>query len=171
MIAMGIMIILICAAVGLSIYAVVASTTILAMTTKTTTTTTTTTTTSAVLPTQCSAYSFLNDPTRLATAGAGSVSDNAIFTGAYVWYRFFGSGGTEIVTTIPSINRCTTVYTGWYAGTMPSSGTTITGSVCYVGSSSNPCLYTNQILVTNCGGYYVYGLIDPPVNSARYCTV
>ena len=134
-------------------------------------TTTTTTTTSVVLPTQCIAYSFINDPTRLATAVGGSTSDSLIFTSTHAWYRFYGSGGTEIVTTIPSFNRCGGLYTGWYTGTMPNYGATVSGLVCYVTSSTNVCLYTSQILVTNCGGYYVYGLVDPPLSSARYCTV
>ena len=184
-------IILICAALGISIYALVASKTMATMTGTNAlmfTTSkrscviwrclirfyclvTTTTTTTAVLPIQCSSYSFVNDPTRLATAAGGSASDISMFSSTYVWYRFYGSGGTQIVTTTPAINRCGTVYPGWYASAMPNYGDTVIGTVCYAISSTSICRYSNLVLVTNCGSYYVYGLIDPPAVSTRYCTV
>ncbi len=134
----------------------------------TTTTTTTNITTVASLPPQCTYYSSINDPTRLATAAGGTASDLSLFSGTYVWYRFYGAGGTQIITSAPNYNQCGTYYSGWYAGTMPTYGNTFNGTVCYVFTSI--CSYSNMILVTNCGSYYVYGLIDPPVSYARYCT-
>jgi hypothetical protein len=132
-------------------------------------TTTTTTTTAANLPSQCSAYTFINDVTRLATAPGGSANDQTYFSGTYTWYRFYGSGGTQIVTSAPVYSSCGGYYPGWYTGAMPTYGNTVTGTVCYV--NANICFTWNMILVTNCGSYYVYGLIDPGVNYGRYCTV
>jgi hypothetical protein len=93
-----------------------------------------------------------------------------MFGGTYVWYRFYGSGGTQIVTSAPAYNRCGGTYSGWFSSTMPTSGNTMIGTVCYV-SGTNICVYQNTILVTNCGSYYVYGLINSPALYARYCTV
>jgi len=132
-------------------------------------TTTTTITTAAILPTQCSLYTSINDATRLATAGGGSATDQSLFSSTYTWYRFIGGSGTQIVTSAPNYNQCGTYYSGWYAGTMPTYGNTLSGTVCYV--FTNICSYSNMILVTNCGSYYVYGLIYLTTASpARYCT-
>jgi hypothetical protein len=122
------------------------------------------------LPSQCSAYTPINDPTRLATAGYGNASDSSYFSPVFVWYCFMGAGGTQIITSAPSVDQCGTNYTGWYASTMPTYGNTLIGTVCYV-DITNICNWSNMILVTNCGSYYVYGLIAPPIAYARYCTI
>jgi hypothetical protein len=132
-------------------------------------TTTTTTTTAANLPSQCSTYTPINDATRLATAAGGLGTDYYLFPVTYSWYSFYGSGGTQIVTSAPNANQCGTEYSGWYTGAMPTYGNTVTGTVCYVYTTI--CSISNMILVTNCGSYYVYGLISVPTYYARYCTV
>lgn len=130
--------------------------------------TTTTTTTMIANLSQCDIYLTIDDGTRLATAPGNTFNDVSSFSGVYTWCRFNGASGTRIVTSPPASNRCGGSYSGWYAGNMPTYGHTVNGTVCYV--SSNACNYINTILVTNCGPYYVYGLVDPPINYGRYCT-
>ena len=150
----------------LSICSSVASTT----TTTSVTTTTTSTTIAAVLPGQCFSYAVYTDPTRLATAAGGGVSDISSFTTATTWVRFVGAGGTVMATSPPSYNRCGAFYSGWYIDALPETGSTAVGTVCYV-YSTYTCYFYNLIAVTNCGSFYVYGLVDPPVANTRYCTV
>jgi hypothetical protein len=132
-------------------------------------TTTTTTTTVANLPAQCYSYSSISDATRLVTAAGGMGSDYGAFPGTYTsWYRIDGASGTQITTTIPNYSQCDALYPGWYASSMPAYGNTVIGTVCYVYTTI--CYYSNTILVTNCGAYYVYALTNTPTYYTRYCT-
>lgn len=131
--------------------------------------TTTTATSTVSLPSICSSYTIINDTTRLVTAGSGSACDQTVFSSNIILVRFSGAGGTQIPTTAPSISHCSTDAPGWYNGLMPASGVTVNGTVCY-NWSSNTCNWLNTITVTNCGSYYVYGLVSPPVCTLRYCT-
>jgi hypothetical protein len=112
----------------------------------------------------------INDTTRLTTATGGSACDQSLFSSNITLVRFSGSGGTQIPTTAPNSNQCGTAATGWYNGSIPASGVTVNGTVCY-NWSSNTCNWSNMITVTNCSSYYVYGLIKPIGCSFRYCTV
>ena len=165
---------------GLAIYCLIVfsrTTTTLTTTTLTTTavTTVTATTISVItarsLPSECYNYSSISDSTRLATATTGTIAcDQIMFSSTITWWRFVGVGGTQIVSSAPSSYRCGTDASGWYTGPMPASATTVNGTVCYVWLSSN-CHWSNTILITNCGSFYVYGLVDPPNCNLRYCTV
>jgi hypothetical protein len=155
-------------------YLVITTTAMMTTSVTTTTTTTsapsTTTTTNAITSySQCSSYTIINDTTRLTTA-AGAVScDWSTFNTSTTWVRFLGAGGTRLATSAPSSNLCGTLATGWYSGSLPSSGMTVNGTVCYVWAGSS-CNWSNVIQVTNCGLFYVFGLIMPPVCYLRYCT-
>ncbi|CAF1409770.1 unnamed protein product [Adineta ricciae] len=128
-------------------------------------------TTSAALPSQCSSYTTISDSTRLATSGSPSiVCDSTVFTSTPVWIRFVGAGGTMIVNSAPSTYRCNTHAPGWYTGSLPGAGGTVSGTVCY-NWSGNTCNWSNSIMVTNCISFYVYRLITPPVCNLRYCTM
>lgn len=134
------------------------------------TTTTTTTTTIAPLS-QCSSYTTIQDETRLVdhvTNGA-ALCDRSTFTSDIQWVRFLPPGGTQLATSAPEKMRCGTSATGWYNGTMPQPGTTETGIVCYHWDD-NPCRWQNMIEVTNCGPFYVFGLIKTEDCDLRYCT-
>ncbi|CAF3698578.1 unnamed protein product [Rotaria socialis] len=87
-----------------------------------------------------------------------------------VWVRFLSPAGTSIPTVTPGISHCGTDASGWYNGAYPSTtGSTTTGTVCYHWSSST-CNWSNSIQITNCGAFYVFLLINPPVCNLRYCT-
>ncbi|CAF1385349.1 unnamed protein product [Adineta ricciae] len=148
-------------------------------TTKSSGTTTTAVTTTTVVTTastttnsfsECSSYTNISDATRLTTASGGSACDSSIFSSSTTWVRFTGSGGTQLATTAPSANQCGTQASGWYSSSLPSSGSSINGTACYVWGSNN-CNWSNAVRVTNCGSFYVFGLVTPPVCNARYCTV
>jgi len=132
------------------------------------TTTTMTTTTTITLPAQCFSYTTNSDATRAVRYASGSQNDNWMNT-TTIWIRFTGAAGTEIVNWSPGGYNCDTTLTGWYVSPMPSYGSTIDGIVCYA-HTSTICNTFNTIYVTNCGSFYVFGLVRPPSSSARYCT-
>jgi len=126
--------------------------------------------TTVLLLAQCFNYITITDGTRnAANTATPYVCDKTVFNSIVKWIRFSGAAGTQISTSVVPINHCGTCATGWYTGTMPAVGVTTTGTVCYY-YSSNTCVWSNSISVTNCTGYYVYGLIAPPWCVSRYCT-
>jgi hypothetical protein len=135
------------------------------------TTTTSTTTTSSVLPTQCSTYVTNTDSTRLGHySGSTTGCDNPTpFGSSPAWVRFTGAAGTMMASSVVPSNNCGTQATGWYNGSYPSVGSTITGTVCYNWISLS-CWQSNIISVTNCNTFYVYQLPATPGCSYRYCT-
>ena len=136
----------------------------------TTTTAATATTTVAAASPQCSSYTTINDATRLQTAAGANTCDQSIFSPSTgTWVRFSGAGGTQLATSAPGINLCDTQSTGWLSTALPASGATANGTVCFAWSSST-CNWDVAVLTTNCGSFYVYYLLAPPVCNARYCT-
>lgn len=128
------------------------------------------TTPSSVLPSQCSNYTTIDDPTRNVNEDRGNNNDRDHFTSGPIWVRFVGTGGTQIPTSAAAMYRCGTSVAGWYSGEMPTvPSTTVSGNVCYTWVSGN-CSYRTKISVTNCGSYYVYHLNSPLSGGLRYCT-
>ena len=127
------------------------------------------TTTSVNLPAECYTYTPTNDLTRLSTYTGGLGDDAVSFTIAGVEYRFVGSSGTNLAQSATSLYGCGGYYTGWYSGTMPTYGNTVSGTVCFVMSSN--CTYISMISLTNCGSYNVYDLAPAPITYGRYCTI
>ncbi|EDO34586.1 predicted protein, partial [Nematostella vectensis] len=69
----------------------------------------------------------------------------------------------------PSENLCNTDATGWVNGAHPTvEEGIVTRRVCYHWST-NCCSWSNDIRILNCGSYYIYELIKPPVCYLRYC--
>ena len=88
-----------------------------------------------------------------------------------MWTRFTGSGGTIIATCPIDENKCGTDFPGWYSGIHPSlAGFTTSGFICFT-YSGDFCDTPTVILVTNCNGFYVYFLRQPPYCNTRYCTI
>jgi Notch-like protein len=129
-----------------------------------------TTATISTRPSQCDAYTTIDDPTRNILQTTGTNTDTNFFSSGPRWVRFEGAGGTQIPTNPVPIYRCGTSASGWYSSGMPTvPDTTVNGTVCYTWSANN-CSFSNQIQVTNCGSYYVYYLSTPPTSNLRYCT-
>jgi hypothetical protein len=89
-----------------------------------------------------------------------------------VWIRFQGQAGSIITSAAVSTLRCGTTYTGWYAGQYPATiYTTATSNACFYSSAATPCTPCNLMSITNCGSFFVFGLVAPPICNARYCTI
>lgn len=121
------------------------------------------------MPYQCYSYITIDDASRLTSVGYGTACDSYVFTSSTTWVRFNGTGGTQMPTSSPGEYCCGTEMSGWYDGTMPAFGATVSGSVCYAYSIYS-CYYATTILVTNCDSFYVYGLVAPSLCDSRYCT-
>ncbi|CAM4943883.1 unnamed protein product [Rotaria socialis] len=120
---------------------------------------------------QCSNYTTITDKTRHVSHPDYITCDNAVFKTKPIWVRFSGAAGTRLAPGPVEPFHCGTQGTGWYKGTYPTSiGDTTSGTVCY-SWPRNSCQWSNQISVTNCGGYYVFQLRAPPACFLRYCTI
>ena len=85
------------------------------------------------------------------------------------WYRFQGAAGDRIADKCVPERRCGTVVPGWMQGNHPTAADgVVTRRVCYH-YSYNCCLWSNNISVKNCGGYFVYQLKGTPGCNSRYC--
>ncbi|CAF2105726.1 unnamed protein product, partial [Rotaria magnacalcarata] len=82
----------------------------------------------AKLPSTCSSFLTINDPTRNTEYTASIGCDQSTFSSKGQWIRFIGSGGTLIPLSPPKIDGCGTRATGWYNGLMPSVGQTVNGT-------------------------------------------
>ncbi|CAM4805290.1 unnamed protein product [Rotaria magnacalcarata] len=124
----------------------------------------------ANLPAACSSYTTISDSTRSVSYSGSSGCDSSSFSSSGMWVRFTGSGGTTIPTYAPGTSVCGTSATGWYASTVPSSGATASGTLCYQWTSST-CQWSSSVQVANCNTYYVYLLYPSPTCNLRVCTV
>ena len=85
------------------------------------------------------------------------------------WYRFAGAAGDKMPTSCVPKRRCGTHAPGWLNGSHPTVREGIvTRPVCYHWGS-RCCNWKNDIQVQNCGAFYVYRLVKPPVCWLRYC--
>ena len=85
------------------------------------------------------------------------------------WYRFVGAAGTKMPTTRVPAFRCSTVWSGWLDGAHPAvEDGEVSRKVCF---SDRPtgCKYIINILVKNCGSFYIYWFTQPDCSS-RYCS-
>jgi hypothetical protein len=74
-----------------------------------------------------------------------------------------------MATSPPQPNHCGTNGVGWLVSTLPSTGSTTMGVVCFV-YSNNICNSISYISVTNCNGFYVFQLVSVGRCNNRYCT-
>ena len=85
------------------------------------------------------------------------------------WYRFGGAAGTEMPTSCVGQNRCGTHAPGWLNGSHPrATDGIVTAKVCFHWLY-NCCLWSVNIRVRNCSGFYVYELVPPRSCHLRYC--
>jgi len=135
------------------------------------TTAITTTVTSSSLPAECSNYTTVTDATRSPDYNASTSCDDVLFSATPIWVRFTGSSGTLLASCAIDVDHCGTDAPGWYSGIHPSlAGQVTSGFVCF-NYFGNLCYWTNLILVTNCNGFYVYYLTEPPACNLRFCTI
>ena len=119
---------------------------------------------------ECSTAAILDDMTRLGIAAGGTKCDNSTpFFSVLNWFRFSGLGGTKLLSSSPGPYQCGTNYPGWYSGSYPNTGETMTVTVCFA-TAAIDCQYSHTIAISNCSSFYIYGLTTVPVCDARYCT-
>ncbi|CAF5025437.1 unnamed protein product, partial [Rotaria socialis] len=89
----------------------------------------------ATLPTQCYAYTTINDAYRNYVNGYGCCY-TPFDTISYIasgWYRITGSAGSKLLTTaVTTTSICGASYPGYFNGTLPATaGTSVSGTVCF----------------------------------------
>lgn len=86
------------------------------------------------------------------------------------WYRFVGEGGSRMPEEPQLEYDCGTDAPGWLDGAHPTGwGETASVRTCYRWSGDD-CNWSNDIRITNCGQFYAYELVTPPVSCLAYCT-
>ena len=120
---------------------------------------------------ECKAYKKLDSADRSVDQGplrygAKYKCDSHLTPG---WYRFTGDAGTQMSTSCVPKNHCGAHAPGWMEGKLPSVDEgSVERKVCY--HWSNKCCFWEQnIMVRNCGGYFVYKLQKPKHCRLRYC--
>ncbi|XP_066022016.1 deleted in malignant brain tumors 1 protein-like isoform X2 [Pocillopora verrucosa] len=121
-------------------------------------------------PSECHYHSYLTEAERRMSYYNGFNGylqcDNLLPLG---WYRFGGAAGTEMPTSCVGQNRCGTHAPGWLNGSHPrATDGIVRAKVCFHWSS-DCCLWSANIRVRNCSGFYVYELVPPPNCHLRYC--
>ena len=119
----------------------------------------------------CSSYSTLSDADRKRThvtpQNSEGVCDDWLPEG---WYRFVGAAGTKMPTTPVHRFRCNTAFPGWLKGAEPTvANVEVSRLVCFTRGTDN-CAFSKQIVMKNCGSYFIYKLGKPPICKSRYCS-
>lgn len=123
---------------------------------------------------ECLRYKFLPEADRSQTydyrkvSGGHPICDNTLQRD---WYRFVGLAGDRMPDECVPSYHCGTQAAGWLRGGHPSiHDGVVSRTVCYHWIN-NCCWRSNNILVRNCGSFYVYRLQKPPRCQYRYCGV
>ena len=119
----------------------------------------------------CFNYSTLSDADRKSTYDTPPLSegvcDNSLLER---WYRFEGAAGTKMPTKAVDGYHCNTAFPGWLKDAEP---TVVEGEVsrkvCFT-RRSNTCSHSKQIMMKNCGSYFIYKLVPTPTCKSRYCS-
>jgi len=94
------------------------------------------------------------------------------------WYRFTGSAGNKLATSIVENYYCGTRVGGYLQGGSASepsiAGAIVNATVCFWWQSSRPCYYSCEIQIRHCPGFLLYYLPDAPDSPqgrvpAAYC--
>ncbi|KAK3755691.1 hypothetical protein QZH41_008932 [Actinostola sp. cb2023] len=120
----------------------------------------------------CTDYKSLNEPRRspeyTLARGEKAISDNNIIPG---WYRFTNVERAQIPTAKPEINHCGTVAPIWIKGKHPTTKGDVAEAIACtnVNNRLKGCMFRRQIVVKNCGDYYVYYLHPSNGRGMAYC--
>ncbi|XP_020618027.1 uncharacterized protein LOC110055930 isoform X3 [Orbicella faveolata] len=123
---------------------------------------------------ECLRYKVLPEADRSQTydyrkvSGGYPICDNTLQRD---WYRFVGLAGDRMPHECVPSHHCGTHAAGWLRGEHPLvHDGVVSKTVCYHWIN-NCCWRSNNILVRNCGGFFVYRLQKPPGCQYRYCGV
>ena len=81
-----------------------------------------------------------------------------------------GAAGTKMPTTRVPAYRCGTDWSGWLDDAHPTVEDGEVGKKVCFSDRSTGCQSKNMISVKNCGSYFIYELLEPPVCNSRYCS-
>ena len=117
----------------------------------------------------CYNYSILNDGNRKSSYGTPQGSEQCDSQLSEGWYRFEGDAGTKMPTERVPAFRCGTDWSGWLKGAHPTlDDGEVKREVCFSDRDTS-CTDKRNILVKNCGSFYIYYLYGTPQCSSRYC--
>ena len=85
------------------------------------------------------------------------------------WHRFLGPAGLVMPLAAPSNYSCGTDAPGWMQGTYPAEDAGIVARTVCFSWFGDPCSWSVEISVRNCGQYFVFKLPNVPECSLRYC--
>ena len=89
------------------------------------------------------------------------------------WYRMMPPAGVVIPETKQYILHCGNIFPAWIRGSHPTDeGEQVELELCFSnhdGGQGNVCAWHHNILVTNCGSYYVYYLSQTVYSTSRHC--
>ncbi|XP_031551649.1 uncharacterized protein LOC116288925 isoform X2 [Actinia tenebrosa] len=117
---------------------------------------------------ECHHYNVLTDADRnVNSKKILGKCDNNLAEG---WYRFGGEAGTQMPISCQGPRKCNAKYPGWLYGQHPrKEDGCIQTHVCFGDYKSKCCAYKQNVLVRNCGKFYVYKLSPSPGCNMRYC--
>ena len=85
------------------------------------------------------------------------------------WYKLEGQAGNMLPEYPVDTHHCGTTSTGWLNGLHPVNlEEVVTRQVCF-NANGVACYLKSQIQIKNCGGFYLYNLVDTPGCYLRYC--
>ena len=117
---------------------------------------------------ECSNYQVLSENDRN-TGYKGAIKCDRPLPAGKRWYRFQGGAGTQMPTKCVPRYYCGTHAPGWLSDAHPTVGEgAVQRKVCFHWTSGC-CQWSSNINVRNCGGFFVYELVEPPGCSMRYC--
>ena len=123
-----------------------------------------------LLHSECYNYSYLTEAER--SMGYNNRLNGYLKCDRFLpfgWYRFDGAAGTEMPTSCVGQFRCGTHAPGWLNGSHPrATNGIVTAKVCFHWVS-DCCLWSANIRVRNCSGFYVYELVPLSACYLRYC--
>ena len=122
-----------------------------------------------LLHSECYYYSYLTEEER--SMGYYNRSNGYLICDYFLpfgWYRFGGAAGTEMPTSCVGQYRCGTRSPGWLNGSHPrATDGIVRAKVCFH-TNSDCCLWSANIRVRNCSGFYVYEFVSMPT-CYSYC--
>lgn len=85
------------------------------------------------------------------------------------WYRIAGPAGTALPEATPGTYACGTDAPGWLNGAHPSVADGIVSRQVCFDFFGDPCSWSTDVNVLNCGSFYLYELPEAPEECLRYC--
>jgi len=122
------------------------------------------------LPPECLGYIELKEVDRPVSFndGPGKITKCDAKLGA-LWYRFLDPAGVVLPLVAPTTYSCGTDAPGWMQGTYPAEADGIVARTVCFAWLGEPCAWSVDISVRNCGQYFVFKLPDVPECALRYC--